>query len=296
MKVNGHTGILGVLGCPVKHTLSPAIHDLLIEKFNLNFIYIPLEVSRNNFEKFIKGISRIDNFAGFNITVPYKNDVMKHLDEISKEAKLINAVNTVKIQNNKMYGYNTDDFGFIKSIELNYPKFKTAGKKVLMLGAGGASKAVAFALLKNKISKLIILNRTYKNGIKLRNALKMNFKHSDIIVEKLNFNYLNNARGSTQFHDLIINTTSIGLKKDDKILLDLKYLKGHNTLVYDLIYNPTKTGLLKKASAYGLPVLNGLDMLILQALKSFNIWTGIELENKLLKYIMPLRTKLRKML
>lgn len=291
MKVNGHTGILGVLGYPIKHTLSPAIHNFLIEKFKLNFIYIPLEVSRNNFEKFIKGISQIDNFIGFNITVPYKNDVIKHLCRISKEAKLINAVNTIKIQGNKMHGFNTDDFGFITSIEFNYPEFKAAGKKVLMLGAGGVSKAVAFALLKKKISKLIILNRTYKNGIKLRNALKKTFKHSDIIVEKLNFDYLNN---SGQFPDLIINTTSVGLKKDDKILLNLKYLKGQNTLIYDLIYNPTKTGLLKKAAVYSLPVLNGLDMLILQALKSFNIWTGIKLENKLLKYVMPLRKKLRK--
>ena len=291
MKVGGHTRILGVLGYPVKHTLSPDIHNFLIEKSKLNLIYIPLEVTRKNFEKFIKGISQIDNFAGFNITVPYKVDVIKHLSCISKEAKLINAVNTVKMHENNMHGFNTDDFGFIKSIELNYPGFKFAGKRALMLGAGGASQAVAFALLQEKIDRLVILNRTYKNGLKFQKILKKEFKHANISVEKLDFNYLSRL---DQFPDFIINTTSVGLRRNDKVLFNLEYLKGQNTLVYDLIYNPSRTGLLKKATEYRLSILNGLDMLILQALKSFYIWTGVDLENKLLKYVKPLRKKLKK--
>ena len=114
------------------------------------------------------------------------------------------------------------------------------------------------------------------------------FSNLDIITEELDFNYLDKI---DSFPDLIINTTSIGLKKDDRVLLDLKYLKGSDTLIYDLIYNPARTGLLKSAVKHGLPVLNGLDMLILQALESFSIWTGIELDD-LMKSVEPLRRKL----
>ena len=103
MNINGHTKILGVLGHPVKHTLSPAIHNFLINKYKLNLIYIPMEVDNKNFEKFIQGISQIDNFSGFNITVPYKTNALKHLNRISTEASLINAVNTIKITKNTFF-------------------------------------------------------------------------------------------------------------------------------------------------------------------------------------------------
>lgn len=293
MKINGNTRILGVLGYPVKHTLSPPIHNFLIEKYKLNLIYLPFEVSKNNFEKFIKGISHIDNLSGFNITVPYKVDVIKHLYRISSEAVTINAVNTVKIKKNKMYGFNSDYFGFKRSIELNFPKFKFRGKRVLMLGAGGASKAVALSLLKSSIRELVILNRTYKNAVRLKSELQKGLNDPNITVFRMDFEYL---KKSELLPDLIVNTTSVGLKKTDKTLIDLKYLKQRNTIIYDLIYNPSRTKFLKSASSYGLPVLNGLDMLILQALKSFSIWTGISLEEELMRSVNPLRENLKKIL
>ena len=247
-----------------------------------------MEVENKNFEKFIQGISRIDNFSGFNITVPYKTNALKHLNRISPEASLINAVNTIKITKNRMHGFNTDYFGFKRSIAINFPKFNLRGKNILLLGAGGASKAVALVLLKNKIGRLCILNRTIKNGMRLKNELKKVIPRPKIEAFGLDHDYMKNGAP-----DIIVNTTSVGLKNTDKALLDLKYLKGKKTLVYDLIYNPPKTRLLISAVKYKLLILNGLDMLILQAIKSFSIWTGISVEDELMKCVKPLREKLK---
>lgn len=288
MNINGNTKILGVLGYPVKHTLSPAIHNFLIDKYKLNLIYLPIEVKNTNINNFIKGISQIENLDGFNITVPYKVYIMQYLNRISGEAHTIGAVNTVKIKNNKLSGFNTDIFGFKKSIEINFPEFQFKGKRVLLLGAGGSGFAIAYSLLKNNIKELIILNRTYQNGIKLRGFLKKHFPKVKITVNVLDFEYLSKFN---YFPDLIINTTSYGLKKESKPLINLKSLYKEKSIVYDIIYNPSKTVLLQSACQYKLPVMNGLDMLILQALKSFSIWTGIELK-ELIKNIKILRQKL----
>jgi len=291
MKITSSTKILGVVGYPIKHSLSPIIHNYLIEKFKLNWVYLCFSVKKSFINDFFKGISAIDNMVGFNITVPYKGEIIKHLKKIDKTAKMINAVNTVKIIDNNMTGYNTDDYGFIKSIEVNFPDIKIRNKNVLLLGAGGAGKAVAFALLKQNINSLVIMNRTYENGIKLKNQLKKFFKKKDISVIKYDYNLFEN----TDVHfDLIINSTSVGLSLNDPLLVDLSPLKGKDILVFDLIYNPFKTLLLKSALKNKLKILNGLDMLILQGLKSFSIWSGISLEKELLKTLPILRSILQK--
>jgi shikimate dehydrogenase len=287
MKINGHTRIMGVLGFPVKHTLSPRIHNFLIDKYRMNCVYIPMEVKRGDIDRFLKGISRIDNFAGINITVPYKVDVIKHLDRISAEASRLRAVNTVKIDNNRMHGFNTDFFGFKRSIELNFPKLNLKGCKILMLGAGGASKAAALALVTSGIKELVILNRTLKNALRLKNDLKKISGRAEIRAAGLDHEFLKKEKD--YIPDLIVNTTSVGLKATDSSLINLKSIRAEHTICYDMIYNPRKTRFLRSALESRLKILNGLDMLILQALKSFSIWTGISLENELMRCLKPLR-------
>jgi shikimate dehydrogenase len=286
MNINGTTQILGVVGFPVKHTLSPPIHNYLIQKYKLHSIYIPLEVTPDKFKEFSKGISKINNFTGFNITVPHKKSIIKHLDRISNEAKLLDAVNTVQIKNNKMIGYNTDYYGFKKSIEYNFPKFKFHGSTILMLGAGGVAKAVANVFLKNRVKKIYIMNRTYKNATQLKKLLAKSYPGKKIELLKANPNILSEIHEPP---DMIINTSSYGLNKKHGSIINLKHYKFKKTIIYDLIYNPVKTGLLKTAEKNGLAILNGLDMLILQALESFSIWTGLDLEKILLKELKPLR-------
>ncbi|MBU1077954.1 MAG: shikimate dehydrogenase [Spirochaetes bacterium] len=278
MTIDGKSRILGVLGSPVKHTLSPAIHNFLIEKYNINYVYLPLEVHIGNFSDFIKGVKGIENFYGFNVTVPYKVNIIKYLSEISPEAETVQAVNTVKIEGNKLTGFNTDLFGFKRSIQMNFPDLTLKGKKVLLIGSGGASKAAAYSLLLGRIKELVICNRTYQNARKLTKFLKTDFPGANITVAPLEEAYLD----ETGFRpDLIINSSSYGLRNETKPLLRLKSLKGTKTIVYDLIYNPKETALLRSALQYDLLIQNGLDMLILQALQSFSIWTSISIDELL---------------
>lgn len=286
MKIDGKTEILGVLGYPVTHTLSPEIHNFLIQKYKLNLVYIPLEVQEHNFDAFIKNIGAINNFKGFNITVPYKVKSLAYMDVVSPEAEFIGAINTVSIKNNKCYGYNTDNFGFIKALEMNFPEFNLRNKEVLVLGAGGAAKAAAFSLLNAKIKKLVLMNRTHQKAVNLRNTLLQMFGEANIEVKEFNYSFLKTKQAIPH---LIVNTTTYGLRSTDKDLIHLQNLKGSSTIVYDLIYNPKKTALLKDAEKYKLRTLNGKDMLVLQALKSFSIWTGISLEDELIKHFDKLR-------
>ncbi len=286
MNINGQTKILGVLGYPIAHSLSPHIHQYLIEKFKLNLFYLPFKVHPDHFNLFIQGITHLNNFLGCNITVPFKRTIMKYTKVLSEEAKIIGAVNTLTIHNNNSYGYNTDVYGFQQSLKINFPSLKLKDKVVLMLGAGGASRAILYVLLKEKIKKIVILNRTESHGQALKKHFLRYVKQSEIIAMPHDFYYL--SKSGLQ-PDLIINTTSVGLKKSDNLLLDLKTLKNKKIIVYDLIYNPPLTPLLHAAKKNHLTVMNGLDMLILQALNSFNLWTGINVEGDLLRHLNILR-------
>jgi len=267
--ISGKTKIFGIIGSPIKHSFSPMIHNFLFEKFNLDSIYIPLEVSQDNLKEFIRGIKAVKNFIGLNVTVPFKNQISDMIDElkVSPPLKPI-PVNTVKIVKNKIYGYNTDIYGFKMALKKNFPEFCLRGKNVLLLGAGGAAQAVAISLLESQVGKLVIVNRTIKRAEQLKSYLKKRYKTSSIFAEKLTYNIPDKLNGD--FH-LIVNATSIGLKNEKSII---SFDKITNGIVYDLIYNPAMTDFLTQAKKKGLKILNGLDMLIFQAFQAFQIWTG----------------------
>ena len=246
-----------VIGNPIEHSLSPELHNYWIKKNNINAIYDKQKLNEDELEQYILQIKE-KKISGINVTVPFKKTIIPFLDELSSEAESTQSVNTIYLRNNKVIGHNTDIFGFEISIQKS--KYNLKGKEVLILGAGGVVPSIIFALNKMKISKIKISNRTKDKA----ENLKTIFKNIEII-----------EWGEAPNFDMIINATSLGLKKEDKIDLDLSST-SKNEFFYDVIYNPIETNFLKIGKSLGNITLNGKLMFIYQALSAFNIWHGLE--------------------
>jgi len=262
MNIDGSTKIVGIFGYPVEHTASPCMHNAAFEALGLNWVYLPFEVTPENLELAVKAISPL-NIQGVNLTIPHKKDTVPFLDGLSPEAKFIGAVNTIVKKNNKLIGHNTDGQGFIKSLEEN--KISVSGKKILILGAGGASFGISRELILKGADKLFVANRTLKKAEDLKKML------DEIEVLPLEKDSLKSALKDT---NIVINTTSIGMKKDDPSLIDDDYLTSSIEAVVDIIYNPPETKLLRIAKNKGIKTINGLGMLLHQGALSFQLWTG----------------------
>ena len=278
----GRSLIYGVTGHPLSHTLSPAIHNSLFRHYGLDAVYLVFERAPDKFDSnFIDGLKAM-KVSGFNVTLPYKGPVMEFLDRIDPLAKRIAAVNTVVNRNGKLHGYNTDDYGFYMSMITRFRGFKFKDSTILVLGAGGAAFGVAFTCLKHGCGRLIIANRTMKRAASLEKHLRKNFPAADIRLAELREDLIAAIKEQP---DLIVNTTSWGLKQNEKkSLISLKDCDS-GTLVNDIIYNPAKTPLLREAERRGLKNSNGLAMLLFQGFESFRIWTGMTPDYSLAKRI-----------
>lgn len=258
--ITSKTKLYGVIGDPIAHSLSPVFHNHFLKQKHIDGIYIPLKISSNNLGNKLNLLK--SNFAGFNVTIPHKESIMQYLDEIDPLAIEYGAVNTVKIVDNRLIGYNTDGVGFIKSLE--YMNINLKRKNILLLGAGGAAKVIALETVKLG-GNLTIANRNIERGLRLKNQLE---KLYDVSINAVKPNKLNAS------FDVIINSTPIGMYPNIyEYPVSLSILEKAE-LVYDLIYNPYKTKLLQLGSQFGAKVINGLSMLIYQGLKSLEIWTG----------------------
>ena len=246
-----------VIGNPIEHSLSPTLHNYWIKDNNIDAIYEKTKIYEDKLEHIVLQI-RQKKIEGVNVTVPFKKAIIPFLDELTAEATSTQSVNTLYLKDNKVIGHNTDIVGFETSIKKS--KFNIFNKEVLILGAGGVVPSIIFALKKMKVSKIKISNRTKEKA----ENLKKLFKNIEII-----------EWGEIPNFDVIINATSIGLKKDDYIKLDFSLI-SKNTLFYDVIYNPRETNFLKNGRSLGSITLNGKLMFIYQALSAFNIWHGIE--------------------
>ena len=246
-----------VIGNPIEHSLSPLLHNYWIKKSGIDAIYDRQKLNEDELEQNILQIKE-KKISGINVTVPFKKAIIPFLDELSIEAKSTQSVNTIYLKNNKVIGHNTDIFGFETSIKKS--KYNLKDKEVLILGAGGVVPSIIFALNKMKISKIKISNRTKDKA----ENLKTIFKNIEII-----------EWGEAPNFDMIINATSLGLKKEDKINLDFSLI-SKNGFFYDVIYNPRETNFLKIGENLGCTTLNGKLMFIYQALLAFNIWHKIE--------------------
>ena len=265
--ITGKTKLLGLIGDPVEHTLSPYMHNAAFESLNLDYVYVPFHVKKNELKAAIKGASSLE-IKGLNVTIPHKTEVIKYLDVLHGTAELIGAVNTIKFDG-KIKGYNTDGLGAVRAIE---ETSTVRGKKIVILGAGGASRAISFQIILSGAGRVIIANRTLEKGFLLKKNLveKLDADVEAIdLGEKLN-NELKDA-------DILINTTPIGMYPNihQKPLVTSEMMH-ENLIVNDIIYNPLQTGILREAVKANAKTVNGVKMLIYQGIESFKIWTGVE--------------------
>jgi len=246
-----------VIGNPIEHSLSPTLHNHWIKGNDIDAIYEKQNLNEHELEQLILQIKQ-KKIDGVNVTVPFKRVIIPFLDELTSEAKSTQSVNTLYLKDNKVIGHNTDIVGF--EISIKKSKFDVSNKDIFILGAGGVVPSIIFALNKMKVSKIKISNRTKEKA----DNLKKLFNNIEII-----------EWGRVPNFDMIINATSIGLKKGDHINLDFS-LTSKNSFFYDVIYNPRETNFLKTGKNMGNITLNGKLMFIYQALSAFNIWHGIE--------------------
>jgi shikimate dehydrogenase len=262
--INAKTKLIGLLGHPVEHSFSPIMHNAAFRDKNLNYVYLAFDVLSENLKYVIDGAKAM-GIVGFNVTIPHKIEIMKYLDEIDESAKLIGAVNTIKIENSKAIGYNTDGLGARMALEEEIGEVKD--KNIIIYGAGGAARAVAFELAKN--NNIIIANRTIEKAKSLAEEIreKLNKTEEGVKYSGLDVNL--------DRIDVIINATPIGMYPNVDVEPIVKAEMMHKGMVVmDLIYNPLETVLLKEAKKAGAKAINGLGMLIYQGAIAFEIWTN----------------------
>lgn len=256
--INGETRITGLFGFPVKHSLSPAMHNAAFHHLGLNYVYVPFEVTPENIPAAVASLRSL-SLSGVNVTVPHKETVIPHLDRIDPFARAVGSVNTIVNKNGKLTGYNTDAPGFVKDLKSH--GFNPEGKTVILLGAGGAGKAVAAALSKAKARRIYIANNIEKQSSVLAHRTPRAV-YLPLAVWK---HKLAEA-------DLLVNTTPVGMHAGDAPLATAAELK-RSLFVYDVIYN-RETELIKAAKKAGCRCADGLGMLLHQGALAFELWTG----------------------
>ena len=257
-----------VIGNPIQHSLSPKLHNHWIKKNNINAIYEKKQLTEIDLEEIISEL-REDKISGINVTIPFKVSIIPFIDELSLEAKEAYSVNTIYKENNKILGHNTDITGF--ELAIKKKNYDVKGKKIFILGAGGVVSSIILALRKMKVAEITLSNRTKEKTERLKNIFS-NLKIVDW--------------GEIPEFNMIINATSLGLKKDDKINLDFSKV-GKKKLFYDLIYNPEETNFLKIGKELGSITENGKLMFIYQAQLAFEVWHGIKpkINDKVIKLL-----------
>ena len=266
MKIKGSTNIVGLIGHPVEHSFSPPMHNAAFEKLGMDYAYIAFDVDPNNLGSAIEGAKSL-NIKGFNVTIPHKIEVMQFLDEIDEVAGLIGAVNTIDFKN--MKGYNTDGIGAVRAIE---EVISIKDKNVVIAGAGGASRAISFYLAKYGADSITILNRNVDRAISLAGDVLDSGLIADVQADSISEinNYLSDA-------DILVDTTPMGMHPhvDDEPIARAEDMH-EDLVVFDAVYNPNETVLIKEAIKAGAKPVYGIKMLLYQGAESFKIWTGVD--------------------
>ena len=264
MKIKGSTNIVGLIGHPVEHSFSPPMHNAAFKALGMDYAYVAFDVDPSNLKSAIGGAKSL-NIKGFNVTIPHKIEVMEFLDEIDPIASLIGAVNTIDFKNLK--GYNTDGIGAVRSIE---EVTSIKNKNVIVAGAGGASRAISCYLAKYVADSITILNRNVERAEKLAGDISDSGLIDDIKSDSISAinNYLGDA-------DILVDTTPIGMHPhiDDEPIATFDNMH-EDLVVFDAVYNPNETVLIKEAIKAGAKPVYGIKMLLYQGAESFKIWTG----------------------
>ncbi len=259
--------LAGVVGWPISHSLSPVLHGHWLKKYGIPGHYIPIGLKPQDFENGVRSLHRL-GFKGFNVTIPYKESILSLADNVSDRAALIGAANTIVLrEDGSITADNTDGYGFLESLSSSGEGWDPRGKAALVLGAGGASRAIVSALLTGGADKLFIANRTRQRAEILREQFGAR-------IEVIDWNRANDATAEA---DLIVNTTALGMVGKSPLPLSLERA-SQGTLVTDIVYNPLETDLLATARANGMPTVDGLGMLLCQAVPGFQSWFGVRPE------------------
>jgi len=266
MVISGKTRVCGVIGDPIEHTLSPTIHNAAFNHLKLDFVFLAFRVKAADLENAVRGMRGLGIY-GLNVTMPHKSTVISFLDEVDPTVQFLGSANTILNKDGKLSGFNTDGVGALKALRENGAELSE--KKVLLLGAGGAAKALAFALAE-EVGELVVLNRAAEKARELAEALGRMF-NKKVVGGSLSPDAIaKNLRAS----DILINATSVGMKPNlSQSIVAPQWLKS-DLVVMDIIYDPVETKLARDAKAAGAKVISGVEMLIYQGAASFEIWTG----------------------
>ena len=270
MKIDGYTRLAAVVANPIKHSISPFIHNSAFETTNTNGVYLAWEVDATELAETVANIRRYQMY-GINLSMPYKEQVIPYLDQLSEEACLIGAVNTVVNREGTLIGYNTDGKGFFKSL----PSFKISGKRMVLLGAGGAAKAILAQAILDGVSQISVFVRS-SSMEKTRPYLEKLQKATGFRVDLFALEDVQELQDSITQADLLVNATSVGMDGVSQPI-PTSIVLPEKLLVADVIYQPFETPFLKWARKQGNQSINGLGMLLYQAAEAFQLWTGKEM-------------------
>lgn len=267
-EITGMTRVLGIIGHPVAHSLSPLMQNAALAAMGLDYIYVPFPVPSEGVAAAVNGLRAL-GVAGFNVTIPHKSAVIPFLDGLSPEALRIGAVNTVNREGDRLVGYNTDGIGFLQSLRDDLG-FHPAGLTVLVLGAGGAARAAVAALCEAGVRRIVLANRSPERARSLASDFGDRYGAAEFALSTL-------APAEMEMHlgraDLLVNTTSVGMGGTSFASLDLAPMKP-SAKVYDMVYSPPETALLASAKGRGLACANGIGMLAAQGEAAFALWIG----------------------
>ena len=270
MKIDGYTRLAAVVANPIKHSISPFIHNSAFEATNTNGVYLAWEVEATDLAETVANIRRYQMF-GINLSMPYKEQVIPYLDQLSEEARLIGAVNTVVNREGTLIGYNTDGKGFFKSL----PSFKISKKRLVLLGAGGAAKAILAQAILDGVSQIFVFVRS-SSMEKIRPYLEKIQNATGFRVDLFALEDVQDLQDSITQADLLVNATSVGMDGSSQPI-PTSIVLPEKLMVADVIYQPFETPFLKWARNQGNQSINGLGMLLYQAAEAFELWTGKEM-------------------
>ncbi|MEG3641142.1 shikimate dehydrogenase [Magnetococcus sp. PR-3] len=265
--IDGETRLLAVIGDPVTHSLSPKMHNLALRHRKLNYRYMALPVKPDNLEAAVRGFA-VMGMRGFNATIPHKEMLLPLMDELTEEAERIGAVNTVVIEDSgRLIGHNTDSYGFVTGLKEAW-RSDLAGLTAIILGAGGAARAILYGLLKAKAARIIIVNRTIERAQALIESMQPYAQDTELLAAPTQADQL-----PLESCDLLVNTTSMGLKGETIPFINTARL-NHHAFISDIVYGAKPTPLLRSAVLHKLGGQDGLPMLIHQGAAAFELWTG----------------------
>lgn len=280
--IDGHTGLMGLLGSPVEHSISPMMHNMALEKLELNYVYLGFDVDEQGLETAVAGLKKI-GIRGFNLTMPDKNKMAELVDELSPAAKLIGAVNTVVNKDGQLIGHNTDGVGFMRSVK--EAGYDIIGGEMTLMGAGGAATAICVQAALDGVKKLNLFarpsSRFHERTVQLVENIGQTTACEITLFDQADTETLRRCLRESQ---ILVNATSVGMAPNvEGSIIEDTTMFHPGLIVSDIIYNPKETRLLREAKKAGCHTFNGMYMLLYQGAEAFKLWTGMEMPIELLK-------------